>query len=52
MVDKEELLAEAVRRFPVSYDRSYKKNNRSTAWDDVAKELDCPYGKKFFEKSF
>ena len=53
---KEKLLAEVVRRFPLLYDRRHHtfkdKNEKNLALDDVAKEVDYPDGKKFFEKGF
>ena len=56
IADNEELLAEAVRRYPVLYDRSHRtfkhKNKEKLAWNDVAKEVDYPDGKYVFEKGF
>ena len=47
MVDKEKLLAEAVRQFKKT--RKKSKNNLAC---DIAKEVDYPEGKKCFEKCF
>ena len=44
MVDKEKLLAEAVRRF------KKKQEKRVNLACDIAKEIDYPEGKKCFEK--
>ena len=47
MAGKEKLLSEAVRQFPVLYDRSLRtfkyKNKKNLARDDVAKEVDYRY---------
>ena len=52
ITDKKELLSEAVRRYPVLYDRSHNtfkdKNKKKLARNDVAKEVDYLAGIFFF----
>ena len=50
LTEKEQILSEAVRKFPILYDkkdRCFKdKNKKKLAWEDVAKEANLKNGKK------
>ena len=47
--ESEQKLAEAVRKYPVLYDKQDKyfkdRNKKKLAWEDVAKEMDLESGK-------
>lgn len=53
--EKEQQLTEAVRKFPVLYDKQDQffkdRNKKKLAWDDVAKETELGNG-KFKNKTF
>ena len=53
--EKEQQLTEAVRKFPVWYDKQDQffkdRNKKKLAWDDVAKETELGNG-KFKNKTF
>ena len=50
LTEKEQKLSEAVRQYPVLYDKqdgSFKdRNKKKFAWEDVAKKADLADGKK------
>ena len=50
--ESEQILAEAVRKYPALYDKQDKyfkdKNKKRLAWADVAKEANLENGETFF----